>query len=1077
MTDNAQKRPQIEQKLQGLKDFQRDTVDYVFRRLYTDPDRTSKFLIADEVGLGKTLVARGLIAKVVDHLWESIDRIDVVYICSNQNIARQNIDRLNITSNQDFQHASRATLLPIAIEELKDNKLNFISLTPRTSLDLRSSTGVKWERALLFFILKKVWDVQIGTLRNVMRGDAGRNSFKRTLAYFKATEKIESDLENDFIRALQKRPDIRTLYDEAAKMIGWRRNNLTYEMRSKRNEFLGQLRELLASSSLQALKPDLVILDEFQRFKYLLEDDNELSFLARKLFEFPNAKVLLLSATPYKMYTLHGESDENHYEDFERTVDFLLGHDNQRLEQLRMFIEQYRRAMLHLTVEKESSKEQLRVAKDNIARILKKVMVRTERLAVSEDRNGMLLEQKEQIKSLQPSDILSFVNVDSLSKSLDVGDQMEYWKSAPYLLNFMDNYKLKREFEQRIETNPKAIVDHLKSTAPYLLRSEDIRNYHDIDLANGRLRYLFDQTVKTGNWKQLWLNPSLPYYRPQGPFQNGHSAGETKTLIFSSWQIVPKALSMLLSFEAERRMVGDEKQDILYSELTEKRSPLLRFSFSEGRLTGMPVFNLIYPCVTLAKEFDPLVISRNLADEIFSMVYVWEKARVKIENRFNQINIGQYQDTNSQMIDERWYWAAMLIMDAAFYSQEVKGWFNSQDPYLASDSRLGSDDEQDPETRFSEHVNELKEAFSDIALLNLGKQPDDLFDVLTNIAIAGPAVTALRGLTRVTPGGKVQPELLSASGKIALGFRTLFNHPEATAMIQELYPEGPYWLKSLKYSAEGNLQAVMDEYLHILLESLGLTFHGDPGEIAKKIGDAVSQALSIRAPTLFFDEIGIDETHDMVSMSKQGIRCRYALRFGSEDSSDVDGGSRDIDVRVAFNSPFKPFVLATTSVGQEGLDFHQYCHRVVHWNLPYNPVDLEQREGRVHRYKGHMIRRNLADHYGFASIQIDVENPVDPWNQLFDRAIADRDIEKNDLVPFWIFHGKNKIERVVPLYPLSREIGQLERLKNSLVIYRSIFGQPRQEELVEFMKENLHVDEVKALFEYAIIDLSPPSRH
>jgi len=28
----------------------------------------------------------------------------------------------------------------------------------------------------------------------------------------------------------------------------------------------------------------------------------------------------------------------------------------------------------------------------------------------------------------------------------------------------------------------------------------------------------------------------------------------------------------------------------------------------------------------------------------------------------------------------------------------------------------------------------------------------------------------------------------------------------------------------------------------------------------------------------------------------------------------------------------------------EGLDFHHYCHAIVHWNLPSNPVDLEQRE-------------------------------------------------------------------------------------------------------------------------------------
>ena len=54
--------------MQGLKEFQRSTVDYVFKRLYTGPDPIHRFLVADEVGLGKTLVARGVIAKAIDHL-------------------------------------------------------------------------------------------------------------------------------------------------------------------------------------------------------------------------------------------------------------------------------------------------------------------------------------------------------------------------------------------------------------------------------------------------------------------------------------------------------------------------------------------------------------------------------------------------------------------------------------------------------------------------------------------------------------------------------------------------------------------------------------------------------------------------------------------------------------------------------------------------------------------------------------------------------------------------------------------------------------------------------------------------
>jgi len=68
--------------LKDLKDFQRDTVEYVFSRLYVDEDATDRILVADEVGLGKTLVARGVIARALEHLRKAGERVDVLYICS-----------------------------------------------------------------------------------------------------------------------------------------------------------------------------------------------------------------------------------------------------------------------------------------------------------------------------------------------------------------------------------------------------------------------------------------------------------------------------------------------------------------------------------------------------------------------------------------------------------------------------------------------------------------------------------------------------------------------------------------------------------------------------------------------------------------------------------------------------------------------------------------------------------------------------------------------------------------------------------------------------------------------------------
>ena len=139
--------------LAGLKDFQRRTVEYVFKRLYGN-DPTFRFLIADEVGLGKTLVARGIIAKTLEHLQDEVERVDVIYICSNAAIATQNVNRLNVSDTDGFSIATRLTYLPRQVRSLRKNKVNFISLTPGTAFDhARSRGGHADERAILYRML------------------------------------------------------------------------------------------------------------------------------------------------------------------------------------------------------------------------------------------------------------------------------------------------------------------------------------------------------------------------------------------------------------------------------------------------------------------------------------------------------------------------------------------------------------------------------------------------------------------------------------------------------------------------------------------------------------------------------------------------------------------------------------------------------------------------------------------------------------------------------------------------------------------------------------------------------------
>ena len=81
--------------LADLKDFQRRTAVWAFSRMFASEDPALRFLVADEVGLGKTHVAKGVIAQVIDHLGRTGDqRHDIVYVCSNAAIARQNLRKL-----------------------------------------------------------------------------------------------------------------------------------------------------------------------------------------------------------------------------------------------------------------------------------------------------------------------------------------------------------------------------------------------------------------------------------------------------------------------------------------------------------------------------------------------------------------------------------------------------------------------------------------------------------------------------------------------------------------------------------------------------------------------------------------------------------------------------------------------------------------------------------------------------------------------------------------------------------------------------------------------------------------------
>ena len=1059
-------RPDAARTLARLKDFQRATVDCAFQRLYLDEPPARRFLVADEVGLGKTLVARGVIARAVERLWGCVPRIDILYICSNGDIANQNVRRLRIEGQEEFARASRITLLPLIAGELNrkpepgGSTLNFVSLTPGTSFDYGKQSGAMKERALLYELLREPWNFHGAAPMNVLQGGAGTEGWRDYLSWFRDVEAnplaaIPTTLVREFVTAAEA-DGLRTEFEALCEIMP-RARHLDSEERSRRNALVGSLRRILARLCIAQLEPDLIILDEFQRFRHLLqggEGYEEVTELARGLFEFKDARTLLLSATPYKMYTVAEEAEgDDHYRDFLQTADFLFNAEDQA-RALGRELQAYRVALC-----RGDGSPDLATAKAAVERRLRRVMCRTERLGVDPSRNGMLVEAATRAEPLDARDLRAFQVVDRVAQAVGSYDSIEMWKSAPYLLNLMEDYQLKKKVELAVEGRNAAVCDALKAGQDGLFPAESVEAFQPVDVGNARLRALMAATVERA-WKLLWMPASLPYYAPGGVYAEPAAQNLTKALVFSSWQVVPKAIAILASYEPERRMAASFATDLRYAEPRKQQAQLLRFASDEGRLAGMPLLTLVYPSPTLAHEIDPLAIARHLAGQsgAASAADVVREACAIVGRLLGPL-LPPVEAGGPP--DERWYWAALLKLDRDRFPC-VREWMTDEESESPWAEMAG-----ETETVFGQHVDRAAEFFDAPEIL--GPPPADLIDVIARVALASPAVATLRSLARRWPDGIATPDLLGAAAYAAMGFRRLFNRPEVIWLLRGLDAAEPYWRRVLDYGLDGNLQAVMDEYVHVLVESESLRGDG-PEKAAPMLGSAIHDTVALTATRLGYDHFVMDSGSGAITVDKRYMRCRFAMRFGEGEPEEVGGeATRQDRVRSAFNSPFYPFILASTSVGQEGLDFHSYCHALYHWNLPSNPVDLEQREGRIHRYKGHVIRKNVASRLG---LSVTGGADGDPWDALFAHAAAQSD-GGGELVPYWVYDGTSKIERHLPLFALSRDVARAEHLKRSLALYRLVFGQPRQEELLRLLRGR--ADQGALAGDLLRIDLRPGS--
>lgn len=989
-----------------LKDFQKATVEHIVNIFKSKKQR--RVLLSDEVGLGKTIVSKGVIQAVGElsdeyGIWDD-NTYRVVYICSNANIVKQNTENLGIEDVMNIDESRLSMqhfIVAKKVKELQKSKKSkpriLIPLTPGTSFNLQTSAGNMNERALMFAILSHLDDFKDHktALKNRLN-IYGANGDNWTDIIDKYEKDIKENVCTGYRENISKEVVNDDCYQEAKdlllKAIALNDYNTT-------NKAITLFRIIFCKISMKELNPDLVIMDEFQRFSSLLdlEGNSEEAMLTRTFFGKEDGPfILLVSATPYKPFTTLEELNENkideQYQDFNKLADFLF--DGKEDIVFQQVWHDYSKELCHIS----SDNLDILIAKKNIAEdTMYEAMSRTERYRNSSQDDTYLKISTGDIASYcQMQEVLGECNKMSEGRFGVKTLPMEYAKSSPYLLSFMDKYKLKEKLAKAYTEHPWKI----KQKQQYLIKKKNINTYERIPSCNAKLdklsNILFGEKGEKHGEQLFWIPASHPYYKIPASNVFAKNQDFSKVLVFSAWEMVPRMIACMISYAIEQKSISHAFPSATYTN-TKENSEKDALDKQEGEKAGTgrlrrESLELVTCCSDFLKDaYNPKAYLGNDLKEIKAGI----KENFKNTSRFTLVE----QPTTAKFLLE-----AIKLLDS-----------NTEEKILISEDGL---------------------------------------DTLVNMAIGSPGICFYRLL-----GNKDLAQ--EAATKIC---NNIFNRRYNAAVIDILYNKKSvqtYFKQVTDYCVMGNLQAVLDEFAYMIDE--------------RSNGERNVEMIQKRMIESFIDrnyqEIDTTESFGKEKKKKWRIRTHYAMPYGNIRMTD-QATNRANDVRLAFNSPFRPFVLASTSVGQEGLDFHWYCRKIMHWNISSNPQDMEQREGRIDRYKSLFVRRNVAKFHP----------ETYTWNEMFDLARTEaKDKGFCELVPYWSIPqdmlksiaetDREYIESIVPLYPLSMDYDRYRHMKSVLRLYRLTMGQPRQEELLESFKDMPAEDIDKLLF-----NLSPIKR-
>lgn len=987
------------------KPFQKATAKAVLKALRR-ANGSRRFLVADEVGLGKTVVAQGVVRELMtEKLNRSEGPLVVFYVCSSLAIAAQNRRKLLEVLPEAERDSAVCPVDRLTLVGTRDRPphplLNLYTLTPDTSIPLRegrSRKGQQSERALIFALVK----YRYPKLLKVFRQDDFRQKsiparddlvWRGWVHYYKDLVRRNASLRREFYEALRREFNV----EEGQWLI-----SAVEKLDRDRLEFIGRMRSALAAANLNRLKPDLVIFDEFQRFQDLVQEQEDLPqsrvlrLLRGEQVEDPPGLVLL-SATPYKPYARRWEEADGseHRKELLDLVKFLYGGGANAVAKRKACEQSFRAMETELRLGRLSSPAFLE-AKAVIEGVLRPVMSRTERLAHPD--GSRTVDIRTETMDLHVKDLRVYKEMAATFRETDRAWIVPYWSSIPLPAQTMGPSYL--AWKQR---------DSAKSNGAPALSEGDRNSFcRPSEWPHPRLRIL-ERLAPPEKLALPWVAPSLPWWTLAGKWKtDSQTDAASKLLVFSRYRAVPQTIAAFLSYSLECRYLRNSRVDY---ETASRRSAL------QARPKREALLGFFHPSPWVVGTTEPLTAKARTQSGIKR-----ELAR-QLRTSLAEAGVAIAGDTRRPL----WRLLAKIERRVGTWRYAHRAWQE-----LAGQVSKSEDSEGALAGLVARWDEEAQSALTEISPIEL--------DRLADYALSAPGVVMARALQRHWPEAVSEGGFKKTLDAVWLGLRSYLDQPwfvKALGGGERHFPE------SLQRAVfEGNLESVLDEHLWITSRLQSLSGSG--------LADELKDVLRLRSSVFFLHPVNGEG-------ERFTLRCHAALPF-TEGRMLVQGPGeaeekplRPDELRKAFNSPFWPHVLATTSVGQEGLDFHCWCKSLIHWDLATDPVAHEQRQGRIQRYGGLSIRTALAKVLGQDVLAAPTAS-CSPWAELAARAEKEPTLcDSSGLKPWWILPGA-EVQNVIFSVPTSEQEARFKLLQEQVLLYRLALGHPNQEDLLEVLR-------------------------